>query len=55
MKVARRELLAVAVGIVLVTAAFVLPRLHLGVRPRLDAGPERFATHAGAAPIFGAW
>ena len=36
-------------------AAFVLPRLNLGVRPRLDIGPERFATHAGAAPIFGAW
>ena len=55
MKVARRELLAVAVGIVLVAAAFVLPRLHLGVRPRLDVGQERFGTHAGAAPIFGAW
>jgi hypothetical protein len=38
-----------------VAAAFVLPRLNLGVRPRLDVGPERFATHAGAAPIFGAW
>ncbi len=55
MKVARRELSAVAVGVVLVTAAFVLPRLHLGVRPRLDVGEERFGTHAGASPIFGAW
>ncbi|OBG30468.1 hypothetical protein A5672_02295 [Mycobacterium alsense] len=55
MKIARRELAAVAVGVVLVAAAFVLPRLHWGVRPRLDVGPERFATHAGAAPIFGAW
>jgi hypothetical protein len=54
-KVARRELSAVAVGVVLVTAAFVLPRLHLGVRPRLDVGEERFGTHAGASPIFGAW
>lgn len=55
MRVARRELSAVAVGVVLVTAALVLPRLHWGVRPRLDVGHERFATHAGAAPIFGAW
>jgi hypothetical protein len=51
----RREAVAVAVGVVLVAAAFVLPRLNLGVRPRLDVGPERFATHAGAAPIFGVW
>jgi hypothetical protein len=39
----------------LVAAAFVLPHLSLGVRPRLDIGPERLATHAGSAPIFGAW
>ena len=26
-----------------------------GVRPRLDIGPERFATHAQAAPLFGTW
>ncbi len=44
-----------AVGVVLVAAAFVLPHLNLGVRPRLDIGPERLATHAGSAPIFGAW
>jgi len=54
-KVARRELPAVAAGVVLVTAAFVLPRLHWGVRPRLDVGQERFGMHAGASPIFGAW
>jgi hypothetical protein len=54
-KVARRETLAVAVAVALVAAAFVLPRLHWGVRPRLDVGQERFGTHAGAAPIFGAW
>lgn len=46
---------AVAVGVVLVVAAFVLPRLNPGIRPRLDVGQERFATHAGAAPIFGEW
>ena len=55
MRIARRETLAVAAGAVLVAAAFVLPHLNLGVRPRLDIGPERFATHAGSAPIFGAW
>ena len=59
MRIARREAWressAVAVGVVLVTAAFVLPRLNWGVRPRLDVGQERFGTHAGASPIFGAW
>ena len=55
MKVARREWLAVAVGAVLVAAAFVLPRLDIGVKPRSDTGLERFATRAGAAPIFGYW
>ncbi len=54
-RVASREALAVAVGAVLVAAAFVLPRLHRGVRPRLDVGQERFGAHAGASPIFGAW
>ncbi len=55
MRVARRESFSVAVGVVLVAAAFVLPRLHWGVKPRSDIGLERFATHAGAAPIFGYW
>jgi len=53
--VARRELSAVAVGIALVVAAFVLPHLNWGVRPRTDIGPEPLATHAGSPPIFGAW
>ncbi|GAB1812165.1 hypothetical protein MUNTM_12020 [Mycobacterium sp. MUNTM1] len=52
---AARQAIAVTVGVVLVAAAFVLPRMHLGVRPRLDVGVEKFATHAGAAPIFGEW
>jgi hypothetical protein len=52
---ARRELVAVAVGAALVAAAFVLPHLNLGARPRLDIRPEPLATHAGSAPIFGAW
>lgn len=54
MRIARRDAVAAAIGAALV-AAFLLPRLNLGVRPRLDVGPERFATHAGAAPIFGEW
>jgi methylthioxylose transferase len=54
-KIARRDALAVVAGIVLVAAAFVLPRMDWGVKPRLGVGPERFATHAGAAPIFGEW
>ncbi len=52
---AAREAVAVTVGVVLVAAAFVLPRLNLGVRPRLDTGRSRFATHAQAEPIFGEW
>jgi hypothetical protein len=33
----------------------MLPRVNSGVKPLLGVGPERFATHAGAAPIFGVW
>jgi hypothetical protein len=51
----RRETIAVAVGVVLVGAAFVLPRLKCGVVPLRHSVPERFAVHAGAAPISGWW
>ncbi|MGO8940288.1 MAG: hypothetical protein ACLQLO_25305, partial [Mycobacterium sp.] len=34
MRIARRELAAVAVAVVLVAAAFVLPRLNWGINPR---------------------
>jgi methylthioxylose transferase len=54
-RVARREALAVAVGVALVAAAVVLPRLNWGVKPRQDTGLEHFAMRAGAAPIFGYW
>ncbi len=50
-----RDAVAVSIGASLVAAAFVLPRMNLGVRPRLDVGAEKFATHAGSAPIFGEW
>ena len=59
MRVGRRaavpEISAVAIGAVLVAAAFLLPRLNWGITPRRDTGLERFAMRAGAAPIFGYW
>ena len=55
MKAGRKEALSGAIGVALVAAAFVLPRLHVGVIPRRNSAPERFATHAGAAPIFGSF
>jgi hypothetical protein len=54
-RIARREMLAVAVAVGLVAAAVVLPSLNWGIRPRLDLGPERFATHAGSEPLFATW
>ena len=53
MRIGRRDAIAAAFGLVLVAAAFVLPRLHWGIRSRLDIPPDRFAWHASAAPIFG--
>ncbi len=52
-KIGRREAVAAAVGFVLVAAAFVLPRLHLGIVSRRHSAPDRFGSHAGAAPLFG--
>jgi methylthioxylose transferase len=54
-RIGRGEALAVAAGLVLVAAAFVLPRLNVGVIPLRNSAPERFAAHAGAAPISGWW
>jgi hypothetical protein len=51
-RIARREAIAVAIGVVLVAAAFVLPRLDWGIASYLRV-PDRFGWHAGAAPIFG--
>ncbi|MBO0884847.1 MAG: hypothetical protein J2P17_31850, partial [Mycobacterium sp.] len=53
MRSGRRGAIAAATGIVLVAAAFVLPRLHWGIRSRIHGVPDRFAWHAGSAPIFG--
>lgn len=55
MRIARREKASVAAAVVLVVAAFALPRMHLGIDPRRDTGLDRFAEHAGATPIFGYW
>ena len=52
MRIARREATAAAIGIVLVAAAFVVPRMHWGIVSLLHA-PDRFGWHTGAAPIFG--
>ena len=53
---ARRDLVAVALAVVLVVAAFVVPHLGLGiVTPLINATPERFRDFAGTAPIFGWW
>jgi hypothetical protein len=54
-RIARRETPAVVIGAGLVAAAVVLPLLNWGVRPRLDIGQERLATHDQAAPLFGTW
>ncbi|WP_006247266.1 hypothetical protein [Mycolicibacterium tusciae] len=58
MRIARKETTAVAVGIVLVVAAFVVPHLDLRflpdtVTPLINATPDRFEDFAGTAPIFG--
>jgi methylthioxylose transferase len=52
-RVARRDAIAAVMGLVLAVAAFVLPHLHWGITSRIHVAPDRFAWHAGAAPIFG--
>jgi hypothetical protein len=55
-KAGRRETIAVALAVLLVNAAFVVPHLELGgVTPLINATPERFQAFAGTAPIFGWW
>lgn len=56
MRTSRREAVAVAVGVLLVAAAFVVPHLDLGiVTPLINATPGRLQAFADAAPIFGWW
>lgn len=56
MRVSRKEIVAAAIGVVLVVAAFVVPHLNLGiVTPLINATPARFHQFADTAPIFGWW
>jgi methylthioxylose transferase len=52
-RIARREAIAAAIGLLLAAAAFIAPRMHAGIVSRLNAAPDRFGWHAGAAPVFG--
>ncbi len=52
----RGEAVAVPLGVVLVTAAFVVPHLRLGiVTPLIHADALRIHQYAETAPIFGWW
>ena len=56
MKPIRREVVAVAVAVLLVVAAFVVPRLDLGiVTPLINSTARQIEMYAAAAPIFGWW
>ncbi|HEX2284757.1 MAG TPA: hypothetical protein VHI10_08035 [Mycobacterium sp.] len=56
MRVDGREAVAVAVAVILVVAAFVVPHLDLGiVTPLINASPGRLYSFADTAPIFGWW
>jgi hypothetical protein len=57
-KATARDAVAVSLGVVLVSAAFLLPHLHahnLAFTPLIHVSPKRFVSLAGAAPIFGWW
>ncbi len=55
-RIGRREAIAAAIGVLLVVAAFVVPRLHLGiVTPLINASAGRLYSFANTAPIFGWW
>ncbi|MBO0679223.1 hypothetical protein JRC04_17295 [Mycolicibacterium sp. S2-37] len=56
MRAYRRETFAVAIGLTVLIAAFVVPHLHLAaVTPLLNATPERFDSFAATSPVFGWW
>ena len=56
MRIGRRDVVAVGVAVVLVVAAFVVPRLHLGiVTPLINSTPAQIHDFANTAPIFGWW
>lgn len=56
MKSLRREFIAVTLAVLLVVAAFVVPRLNLGiVTPLINSTARQIEMYAAAAPIFGWW
>ncbi|OBA84725.1 hypothetical protein A5662_04970 [Mycobacteriaceae bacterium 1482268.1] len=56
MQIGRRDVVAVLVAVILVVAAFVIPKLHLDVvTPLINATPQELHNFADAAPIFGWW
>ncbi|KUI39621.1 hypothetical protein AU198_09790 [Mycobacterium sp. GA-1199] len=56
MSTSRKEIVAAAVGVLLVAAAFVVPHLNLViVTPLINATPARIRQFADTAPIFGWW
>src|SRR5271169_1695323 len=55
-KIARRDAVAVLLGVALVVAAFVVPHLSLGiVTPLIHSTPQASHDLANTAPIFGWW
>ncbi|UUO01486.1 hypothetical protein M4D79_24030 [Mycolicibacterium novocastrense] len=56
MSTSRKEIVAAAIGVLLVVAAFVVPHRNLGiVTPLINATPARIRQFADTAPIFGWW
>lgn len=56
MQISRRDIVAAVIGLVLVTAAFVVPHLDLGiVTPLINSTPDQVHDFADTAPIFGWW
>jgi hypothetical protein len=54
--IGRRDAIVVGTAVLLVTAAFVIPDLHLGiVTPLIHASPAQIKDYADTAPIFGWW
>jgi hypothetical protein len=54
--IGRREAVAVVVAVLLVTAAFVVPHLDLGiVTPLINSTPQQLRDFAATAPVFGWW
>ena len=46
-------MIAAVVGLILVAAAFIVPRVPHGIRSQHYAAPDSFGWHAAASPIFG--